>query len=137
MVVYRLANQAAGIPLDDSRKAGRPEGLVEFAPANDTLFSDKLEKMVVAPPGITGQCFNPLDLHHVALSLHAGSLATASQSLSCPLSPQFGHADQTVIIGWTSLLCKPRLRRLADAWVMLGEGECGGEGTWPLPGAHA
>jgi hypothetical protein len=87
MVVYRLANQAAGIPLDDSREAGRPEGLVEFAPANDTVISDKLEKMVVAPPGITGQCFNTLNFHHVALSLHAGSLATASQSLFLSTQP--------------------------------------------------
>src|SRR5215210_8275696 len=77
MVVYRLANQSAGVPLDDGREPGRPEGLVEFAPANDAVIGDELYKVVVAPSGITGQRFDPLDFHRSKLSLRGRSLATA------------------------------------------------------------
>src|SRR5215204_7729309 len=87
MVVYRLADQTVSIPLDDGREPGRPEGLVEFAPADDAVIGDELEKVIVTPSGIAGQRFDPLDFHRVELSLRAGCLATASRSLSFCTQP--------------------------------------------------
>src|SRR5215204_720979 len=117
MVVYCLANQSAGIPLDNGREPGRPEGLVEFAPANDAVIGGELYKVVVAPSGITGQRFDPLDFHRSKLSLRAGSLATASRSLFLSTQPPS--------------LCM-RIRRL-----LLGGRSCfasRARATWPTPG---
>jgi hypothetical protein len=94
MVVYRLADQSIGIPLDDGREPGRPEGLVEFAPANDAVIGDELEKVIVTPSGIAGQRFDPLDFHGSCLSLLVGFLETASQSLFLSTQP--------LVCAWTS-----------------------------------
>src|SRR5829696_10143090 len=71
MVVYRLADQSVSIPLDDGREPGGPEGLVEFAPADDPVIGDELEKVIVTPSGIAGQRFDPLDFHRLELSFRA------------------------------------------------------------------
>src|SRR5918995_2025937 len=87
MVVYRLADQSVSIPLDDGREPGRPEGLVEFAPADDPVIGDELEKVIVTPSGIAGQRFDPLDFHRLELSFRAESLSTASRSLCLSIQP--------------------------------------------------
>ena len=94
MVVYRLANQPGGIPLDDGREPGGSEGLVEFAPADDAVVGDELEEVGVAPSGVAGQRFDPLDFYGSCLSLRVGSLVTASRSLCLSTQP--------LVIAWTS-----------------------------------
>jgi hypothetical protein len=135
VVVYGLADQPVGIPLDDGREAGRPEGLVEFAPANDTVFRDKLEKVVIASSGIAGQRFDPLDLHGSHLSLRVGSLATASLP--------FYLSNPRLVRGHQQALCYGACPRapsapatLGDAWVVPGQGERWGTLTRSPPGAH-
>src|SRR5215216_7133969 len=118
MIVYRLANQSASIPLDDGREPGRPEGLVEFAPADDAVIGDKLEKVIVTPSGIAGQRFDPLDFHRLELSFRAGFLSTASRSLFSSIQPPVRAWASEAIIGRAAPLRKTRLRRLGDAWVM-------------------
>src|SRR5215203_2845219 len=87
MVVYRLADQSVSIPLDDGREPGGPEGLVEFAPADDPVVGDELEKVIVTPSGIAGQRFYPLDSHRLELSPRAGYLVSASRSLFSSIQP--------------------------------------------------
>src|SRR5215207_9723449 len=87
MVVYCLADQSVSVPLDDGREPGGPEGLVEFAPADDPVIGDELEKVIVTPSGIAGQRFDPLDSHRPGSSLRAGSLSTASRSPFLSIQP--------------------------------------------------
>src|SRR5919106_1817004 len=115
MFVYLLADQTVSIPLDDGREPGRPEGLVEFAPADDAVIGDELEKMIVTPSGIAGQRFDLLDLHRPGSSLGAGSLSTASRWLYSATRPRFTQGQQNAIIGRAAPLRKARPRRLRDA----------------------
>src|SRR5215207_1012946 len=87
MVVYRLADQSVSVPLNDGREPGGAEGLVEFAPADDPVIGDELEKVIVTPSGIAGQRFDPLDSHRPGSSLRAGSLSTASRSPFLSIQP--------------------------------------------------
>jgi hypothetical protein len=41
--------------LDRSTDAGRPETFVEFAPADDAVFSGDLDEMVVSPAGVASE----------------------------------------------------------------------------------
>ena len=120
VVVYRLADQPVGIPLDDGREPGGSEGLVEFAPADDAVVGDELEEVVVAPSGVAGQRFDPLDFYGSCLSLRVGSLVTASRLLCLSIQP--------LVLAWTSTsamlwgvhspskrACNAR-RRLGGAW---------------------
>src|SRR5919112_4439454 len=100
MVVYLLADQSVSIPLYDGREPGRPENLVEFAPADDALIGDELEKVIVTPSGIAGQRFDPLDFHRFELSFRAGSSSTASRSLYLsPRHPRFAQGHQKLLLG--------------------------------------
>jgi hypothetical protein len=122
MVVYLLADQTVSIPLDDGREPGRPEGLVEFAPADDAVIGDELEKMIVTPSGIAGQRFDPLDYHRPGSSLGAGSLSTASRWLYSSTRPRFTQGHKKLLLGG-----RPRsARRAHGACVMPLEDTAGG-----------
>src|SRR5829696_9145885 len=117
MVVYRLADQSVSIPLDEGREPGRPEGLVEFAPAHHPVIGEELEKVIVTPSGIAGQRFDALDFHRLELSFRAGSSSTASRSLYLSTRhPRFAQGHQKLLLGG-----RPRsARRAHGAYMMPG-----------------
>src|SRR5215211_656817 len=115
MVVYCLADKSVSIALDDGREPGGPEGLVEFAPADDPVVGDELEKVIVTPSGIAGQRFDPLDFHRLELSFRAGSSSTASRSLYLSTRhPRFAQGHQKLLLGG-----RPRSARCAHGANMM------------------
>jgi hypothetical protein len=65
----RLANHAAGEPLDDRTDPGRTEPLVELTPADDAVVGCELQKMVIPPAGVAAKDFQVRDSHRTALGI--------------------------------------------------------------------
>ena len=63
VVVHVAPGQPLGVAPDDRREAGRPEALVELAPAHDAGVRDELEEVVRAPAAVAGQRLEALDPH--------------------------------------------------------------------------
>jgi hypothetical protein len=95
MVVYRLANQPGGIPLDDAREPGRSEGLVEFAPANDAIIGDELEKVIVTPPASQASVSIRSIFMALVCPFVRGPWQLTRGRFSCPL------ATQPLVRAWT------------------------------------
>jgi hypothetical protein len=96
MVEDILADDPRRQMLDDGADAGRAKALVELAPPDNAAVGSKLEKVLIAPPGVAAQDFETGDLHHSSpFSGWPGQHSEMGSSAHCPARANFAGVAST------------------------------------------